>query len=169
MHIYGRVGWDKKNMHDAHISTTLRSLHDAVLDIVGMMNGPQRDELMIRAAGIRVDQVLFPLLVLAARYGPLGVVDLAGRVGRDYTTVSRQIDRLEALGLVERLAAPHDRRLRLVAATAAGEAMNARIDAARERILRAGFADWEASDVSELARLMTRFAETMRNSEKGAA
>ena len=144
------------------MSATLRALHDAVLDIVGMMNGPERDEMMIRAAGIRVDQVLFPLLVLAARFGPLGVVDLAGRVGRDYTTVSRQLDRLESLGLVERSAAPHDRRVRLVAATPAGKAMNDRIDAARERILRAGFADWEAGEVDDLARLMTRFAGAMR-------
>ena len=76
MHIYRRGEAGKKNMQDAHMSEMLRTLHDAVLDIVGMINGPELDELMIRAAGIKVDQALFPLRVLSGRYGPLGVVDL---------------------------------------------------------------------------------------------
>ena len=59
---------------------------------------------MIREAGIALDRALFPLLVVIERRGPIGVVDLAGRVGRDYTTVSRQIAKLEGLGLIERRA-----------------------------------------------------------------
>ena len=66
------------------------------------MNRPQRDEALIREAGIPLDRALFPLLVGIERFGPIGVVELADRVGRDYTTVSRQVAKLESLGLAER-------------------------------------------------------------------
>lgn len=34
--------------------------------------------------------MLFPLLVAVGRHGPVGVVELADHLGRDYTTVSRR-------------------------------------------------------------------------------
>jgi DNA-binding MarR family transcriptional regulator len=78
---------------------------------------------MVRAAGISLDRALFPLLVVIERRGPIGVVDLADRVGRDYTTVSRQVAKLEGLGLVERQAAAADRRVSHASVTAKGKAM----------------------------------------------
>ena len=152
-------------MQDTPISPRLRALHDAVLDIVGMMNGPARDELLIREAGIRLDRALFPLLVLVGRLGPLGVVELADRVGRDYTTVSRQLGRLEAQGLVERRPSDTDRRVRAMVITPAGSAMTARIDTARDRLLRAGLADWADGEIDDLVRLVRRFADAMQRDE----
>ena len=83
-----------------------------MLDIVSVMNRPARDEFLIRAAGIPLDRALFPLLVSIERFGPIGIVDLADRVGRDHTTVSRQVARLESLGLVRRQGNAADRRVR---------------------------------------------------------
>ena len=80
-----------KKVQNTHISIKLRELHGAVLDIVSAMNRPQRDDVLIKAAGIPLDRALFPLLVSVERFGPIGIVELADRVGRDYTTVSRQI------------------------------------------------------------------------------
>ena len=102
----------RKNVQDTHISDQIRVLHGALIDIVGVMNRPQGDERMVREAGIALDGALFPLLVGIERRGPIGVVDLADRVGRDYTTVSRQVAKLESLGLVERQASAADRRVR---------------------------------------------------------
>src|SRR3546814_6428928 len=88
-----------KKVQNAHISTQLRVLHSALIDIVSVMNRPQRDEAMVREAGISLDRALFPLLVGIERFGPIGVVEMADRVGRDYTTVSRQVAKLESMGL----------------------------------------------------------------------
>jgi len=151
-----------RKVQNTHIAVRLRELHGAVLDIVSAMNRPQRDEALIKAAGIRLDRALFPLLVGIDRFGPVGVVDLADRVGRDYTTVSRQIAKLERLGLAERRGSAADRRVRQAAITAKGKAMTGRVDAAREKIGRAVFRSWEARDVDELARLMRRFADAMK-------
>jgi DNA-binding MarR family transcriptional regulator len=151
----------RKSVQTTHISRQLRVLHGAVLDIVAAMNRPQRDEFLIRAAGIRLDRALFPLLVGIERFGPIGIVDLAERVGRDYTTVSRQVARLEGLGLVRRQSSAADRRVRQAAVTAKGKAMTDLVDAARERIVRGILASWNARDVEALVRLMRKFADAM--------
>src|SRR5215470_15501508 len=121
----------RKRVQNTHIREQIRALHEALIDIVSVMNRPQRDEMMVREAGISLDRALFPLLVVIERRGPIGVVDLADRVGRDYTTVSRQVARLESLGLVERQAAATDRRVSQATVTAKGKAMTVAVDKAR--------------------------------------
>jgi DNA-binding MarR family transcriptional regulator len=146
-------------MRAAPLSTTLNELHTAILDIVAVINGPQRDRIIIEEAGITLDRVLFPLLVHIYRLGPIGVVDVADRVGRDYTTVSRQLDRLCRLGLIKRRKASRDARIREAEVTPAGRTMNEAIDAARERLLRATFASWDPAEIVTLSELMRRFAD----------
>ena len=153
----------RKKVQNTYIADQLRALHGAVLDIVGQINRPQRDEVLIAEAGIKLDRALFPLLVGIGRLGPIGVVELAGRVGRDYTTISRQVAKLESLGLVERNSSAADGRVREATITAKGKAMTARIDAARERIGRAIFATWDESEVDALVRLMRKFADAMQD------
>lgn len=140
----------------------MRDLHGVLIDIVSVMNRPQRDEAMVREAGIALDRALFPLLVMVERLGPIGIVDLADRVGRDYTTVSRQVTKLESLGFVERRAGATDGRVREAVVTAGGKALTDRIDMARETMARTIFADWSEQDVTDLVRLMRRFADAVQ-------
>lgn len=154
----------RKKVQNTHISRQLRALHGAVLDIVGAMNRPQQDEMLIREAGIPLDRALFPLLVGIERFGPIGVVDMADRVGRDYTTVSRQVAKLESLGLVARQDSARDRRVREAVVTPKGKAMTDLLDAARERLGRAIFETWDAHDIDELVRLMRKFADALKDS-----
>lgn len=151
----------RKNVQNTHTADQLRQLHGAVLDIVAVMNRPQRDEVLIKEAGIALDRALFPLLVGVERFGPIGVVEMADRVGRDYTTVSRQIAKLESLGLVERRGSAADGRVREAVITAKGKTMTDRVDAAREKIGRAIFKTWDPRDIDDLARLMRKFADAI--------
>jgi DNA-binding MarR family transcriptional regulator len=152
----------RKSVQITHIREQIRALHEALIDIVSVINRPQRDEMMVREAGISLDRALFPLLVVIERRGPIGVVDLADRVGRDYTTVSRQVAKLEGLGLVERQAAAADRRVTQATVTAKGKAMTDAVDKARERIVGAMFATWDDRDVKELVRLARMFADALK-------
>ncbi len=151
-----------KNVQNTHINTRIRELHGALVEIVGVMNRPQRDEAMVREAGISLEGALFPLLVLVERLGPIGVVELADRVGRDYSTVSRQVAKLESLALVDRQANANDRRVRETVITEKGKVMTDRIDEARERLGQAIFATWDDQDVDDLVRLMRRFADELK-------
>jgi DNA-binding MarR family transcriptional regulator len=155
----------RKNVQNTHNSPQIRALHGALLDIVSAMNRPQNDERMVREAGIPLDRALFPLLVGIERFGPIGVVDMADRVGRDYTTVSRQVAKLESLGLVERQAGTIDRRVREAIVTPKGKTMTDAVDAARERLAGAIFSTWDEHDVTELIRLMRKFADAVKGDE----
>jgi len=159
----------RKKVQNTHISAQLRQLHAAMLDLATLMNQPQRDEVLIREAGIPLDRALFPLLVLIERFGPIGVVDLADRVGRDYTTVSRQVAKLESLHLIERRAGATDRRVREAAIAPKGKAMTDAVDAARDRIGRAVFSTWEPNDIADLVRLIRKFADAVKDEPQGDA
>lgn len=152
-----------KSVQNTHISTYLREMHGALLDIISVMNEPQRDEVLLKEAGVTLDRALFPLMVGVQRFGPIGVVDLANRTGRDHTTVSRQLAKLESLGLVERQLSSTDRRVRKVVVTPEGKAMNDHFDAARQRLGLAVFDTWEEGELETLARLMIKFAAAIKN------
>lgn len=151
----------RNKVQNTHISAQLQDIHGAMLDIASAMNRPQRDEALIEAAGIPLDRALFPLLVGIGRFGPIGVVEAADRAGRDYTTVSRQVAKLEELGLIKRQASATDGRVREAVITPKGRAMTNLVDAAREKMGRAIFETWPSSEVETLARLMRKFANAL--------
>lgn len=145
--------------HRRHL--VFRRLHESVVDLVALMNMPQRDDELIDAAGVDLDRALFRLLVAVQRFGPIGVVELAERAGRDHTTVSRQVAKLAELGLVERRPSPADRRVKEAVITGAGRRVTDAIDAARLRLIDSAFADWSDQDLIQFEQLMRRCVDDM--------
>lgn len=137
----------------------IRQVYGTLIDLVTLMNQPQRDSALLREAGVDLDRALFQILVGVGRKGPVGVVELATLTGRDYTTVSRQVTKLESLGLIVRQPSAADKRVSEATITEPGREMIARIDTARERIAKTLFTDWSERDIQELARLLRRFAD----------
>ena len=149
-------------MQNTHNSRrVLHALHEALIDVVGFFNRPQNDAILVREAGVSLDRALFPLLVLIERRGPLGVGELADWVGRDYTTVSRQLAKLEGLGLVARRPGKADARVTEAVVTEKGRAISDMLDAARERLGRKALGGWSKTDLAEFARLLRQFADTL--------
>lgn len=155
----------KRKVQDTRISEQIRGLHAALLSIGDAMNRPANDKRLMGEAGISLNRALFPLLVRIERLGPIGIVDLAARVGRDYTTVSRQVAKLESIGLVKREADSRDRRIHEAVVTPEGKAMTAALDAARDRLGRMFFAKWSERDFGELVRLVHKFAQQLGSIE----
>lgn len=141
----------------------IRGLHHTLVDLVVLMNRPQRDSALLQEAGVSLDRALFPLLVVVERKGPVGVVELGDFVGRDYTTVSRQIAKLASLGLITRRPSKADHRVREAVITAKGKEVTSAIDSARERLATLLFAKWSKRDLKDLARLMRRFADDLQS------
>ncbi|MGG5928662.1 MarR family winged helix-turn-helix transcriptional regulator [Salmonella enterica] len=154
---------ENKNVQDTHISEQMKTLHGALIRIVSTLNQPRNDEKLIADAGIQLDRALFSILISIERLGPIGVVELAECAGRDYTTVSRQVAKLEKLGLVIRQHNVIDRRIREAVISPTGKAMTERIDAAREQMGNAVFKDWSQDELDIFVRLMQKFANAMDN------
>ncbi|MTV40090.1 MarR family transcriptional regulator [Duganella radicis] len=136
-------------------------MHDALLDIIGFMSRPEPDVELMSAMAMPLERALLPLLVRIDRRGPIGVVELADLVGRDYTTVSRQVARLDELGLVVRRAGTRDKRVREAEVTELGREMADAIDRMREELVGELMADWTNAERRDLARLLKRMAADM--------
>jgi DNA-binding MarR family transcriptional regulator len=139
----------------------IREMHEALLDIIGFMSRPEPDVTLMSEMAMPLERALLPLLVRIDRRGPIGVVELADVVGRDYTTVSRQVARLDELGLVVRRAGTRDKRVREAEVTEAGREMADAIDRMREELVGELMADWTNAERRDLARLLKRMASDM--------
>lgn len=155
-----------KNVQNTRTSSLLRDLHGALVEITVAMNRPQRDEELIQEAGIALDKALFKLLVAVDRLEPVSVVELAERMGLDHSTVSRQISKLESLGLIARQPSATDGRVREAVLTETGRTTTDMVDEARQRLFRDIFETWEDKDVADLVRLMDRFAKAFQDGPK---
>ncbi|HCD8029469.1 TPA: winged helix-turn-helix transcriptional regulator [Klebsiella aerogenes] len=149
-------------MQDAHNNYDITDFHGALLDIISVMNQPLRDEQILQAAGVQLEQMLFPLLVAVWRYGPVGVVELADHLGRDYTTVSRQVKKLEAQGLACKQANAKDRRISEVMLSEKGQRMIDAIAVARRRLMNQVLAEWSQDEVLALFRLTRKYANSLQ-------
>ncbi|MGZ5890899.1 MAG: MarR family winged helix-turn-helix transcriptional regulator [Hyphomicrobium sp.] len=136
-------------------------LGGALLDLIGFLNSPRRDEALLSEAGVSLDRALFPLLVALGARGRLAIAELADLVGRDHTTVSRQIAKLESLDLVDRCETETDRRRREAQLTEEGARIVRAIGAARRRLLSSVLADWSETDRSALADNLGRFVDAL--------
>lgn len=164
--------WERSRryVHDTYIiiggsmsqPDPLKELHEALLQIVGVLNRPQGDNVILTRAGVSLDTALFPLLVRVSMQRNLTIGELADQVGRDYSTVSRQVGRLQALGLVHSELSQADRRRRLLGVTAAGKNTIKKIDRARSSVMSEALDGWSRDEIAELARMTTRLAAAMR-------
>src|SRR5579875_26958 len=87
-------------MNQQNEPKTVRQFYSALFDLIGLLNQPQRDLVLLQEADVSLDRALFQLLVTIERHGSVSIVELAGLVGRDHSTVSRQIAGLKRLDLV---------------------------------------------------------------------
>ena len=149
-------------MQYAHNDYDITEFHGALLDIIGVMNQPARDEQLLHAAGVQLEQLLFPLLVAIGRRGPIGVVELADNLGRDYTTVSRQVKKLEAQGLAHKQPNAHDRRISEVTLSEQGQAIFAQIARARQKLMNQVLANWSPEEVQALFTLTRKYADSLQ-------
>lgn len=149
-------------MQYAHNKYDITEFHGALLDIIGVMNQPVRDEQLLQAAGVKLDQILFPLLVAIGRCGPVGVVELADNLGRDYTTVSRQVKKLEAQSLAHKQPNAQDRRISEVTLSEQGRAIFDAIAVARQKLMNQVLATWSPEEVAALFHLTRKYADSLQ-------
>lgn len=85
----------------------------ALIDLVSIINRPDRDKKMIADAGVNLEAAAFRVFVGIEHLQPTSVGDLAAMMGKNYSSVSRQIDKLETAGLVYTYPSSSDSRIRV--------------------------------------------------------
>jgi DNA-binding MarR family transcriptional regulator len=103
-----------------------------------------------------LDAAGYVLLATLTEVGPLRANDLAEHFGVDKSSISRQVQRLERLGFLDRREDDTDRRAQLLAVTPKGKRRLAVASKARRLRFRARLDSWNSADVRDLARLLRR-------------
>ena len=147
-------------MHDTHL---FDGLAHALIDLTGAMNSPRQDDVLLEEAGTTLDRALFPLLVRIGISEAIGVVELAQQVGRDHSTVSRQLTKLDDLGLVKRRPGEHDQRVREAVITNKGVRLVSSLTEARRRLMGKLFDGWTKEELTTLVQLNRRLADEMKD------
>lgn len=114
----------------------------ALVDLFSIINRTDRDKKMIATAGVNLEAAAFRVFGGIAHLQQTSVGDLAVILGKNYSSISRQIDKLEAAGLVRTYPSSSDSRIRMSELTKHGEEINSIISLTRQRIMREALADW---------------------------
>lgn len=118
-------------------------------------------DLRLQEIGLNLSEA--SVLAKAQESGPAMQADLAKHMGVGRAAMGSVVDSLEARGLVERQPKPGDRRVWLVASTAAGEEVAKQINKIDESLraeLRAGISRKERR---ELTQLLNRLRDNVAN------
>jgi len=123
-----------------------------------------RDAYDCRLAPLGLNLSTASLLSYVADFGPVNQTRVAEHLGQGRAVTGTQIDKLEALGLVERRPDASDRRVWLVAITRAGTDLATSI-ADVDRIFRAELREGiSRSDRQTLASLLVRLHDNIHRS-----
>jgi DNA-binding MarR family transcriptional regulator len=145
-------------VHNARMNDWSDDIHAVFLRLSGFMNRPDLDAAFLARAGVKLDRALFPLLSRIGLFAPISVVELANIAGRDHSTVSRQVAKLEAQGLIDRCPAADDQRVRLLTPSKSGQAMLREFANTRRKFLAQQLSDWPDEDRIQFLNLLEKFA-----------
>lgn len=132
---------------------------DALEHEIGVMIRRAKRVVTARAAQVHPD--LYPasylMLGLLRDRGQLRASEVCDVFAIDKGAVSRQVQHVVELGLVERTADPDDRRASLLALTEMGRERLAVVDERRRDLLRQRVDDWADSDLADLVATLARY------------
>jgi DNA-binding MarR family transcriptional regulator len=122
-------------------------------------NQPRTHELLLQAAGVRVDRAGAALLYkLHHAKGALRVSELAELLGIDAPGVTRKVQQLERLGYVSIETDADDKRAKRVALTPSGDQTLQRVkEAGKERLVRL-LDGWTKEEIEELTTSLGKLA-----------
>lgn len=136
-------------------------IFDSLYEIVTFFNRPRQDKAFLQKAGVELDPALFPIVVRVGVHKKIGVGELADQLGRDYSTVSRQVDKLETLHLVTSAASKADKRVREIQLSPPGKTLVAKIGKARRALMAEALANWDAASLAALQSSLQRLAQSL--------
>jgi DNA-binding MarR family transcriptional regulator len=137
------------------------AFQDLVDLLIASVRSPRQRGRVLRAAGVSLSGAGLNGLALVRRQGSITVSDLASRLEIDPSTASRQIHRLERLGLVTRSSDAADRRIARLTTTAKGRKLLDRVREVSLNDFDVVLGTWSETDRTRFAELLDRFREEL--------
>lgn len=129
----------------------------------------QRIHLSTSDGDVNLERSAYGIMCKLADEGPQRLGALASTFGLDPSTITRQVQALEEIGLASRTSDPRDRRASILDLTSAGHDVLDRTRSHRRARLRHALSDWAEQDLDDVARLLQEFNLSLdRLLEQGA-
>jgi DNA-binding MarR family transcriptional regulator len=137
-------------------------LIDSLVSIVSFFNQTDKDKNFIKKAGVDLEATSFQIFVTIGRMQPTNVTNLANLLGKSYSSVSRQVDKLENKKLVTTKNSETDARNRLIQLTEDGEKLKKILDDTRLKQFDLALKDWSDSEKADLLESLQHLAKTLK-------
>ena len=125
--------------------------------ITVLLRRVQRIHLSTTTGDVNLERSAYGIMCKLADEGPQRLGALATAFGLDPSTITRQVQALEEIGLAVRKTDPSDRRASILDLSASGrEALDSTRTLRRARLQKA-LSDWSESDLTEFGRLLKEF------------
>ncbi|MFB4310040.1 MarR family winged helix-turn-helix transcriptional regulator [Actinomadura sp. GTD37] len=142
----------------------------ALSRVAHMLTRARQHDRTVAAAGVPVERAAVPVLrALADGGGPMRPGELAARLAVEAPHVTRQVQRLERAGYVERVPDPADGRCRRIGLSESGRAAVESIRAAGRNWIADALAGWTPADRERLAGLVHRMVDDFAAHSDGFA
>ncbi|NUR07635.1 MAG: MarR family transcriptional regulator [Nocardioidaceae bacterium] len=109
------------------------------------------------AGEVNLERSAYGIMCQLADEGPQRLGALAIAFGLDPSTITRQVQALEEIGLAERSTDPSDRRASILALTDQGREVLDSTRSRRRSRLREALSDWPGGDLADFGRLLKEF------------
>lgn len=145
---------------DAH-EEAIADVERGLAFVVRYGNLPRVRERLIARAGIAVEPAGYAVLTRIDAEGEARLSELAGLLGVDASTLSRQVKQLLREGYLARASDPDDGRAAILRLTRRGRQAVERSRVARRAALEELLADWSPQDRRRFGDLLVRFADAL--------
>ncbi|MQY08604.1 MarR family winged helix-turn-helix transcriptional regulator [Actinomadura macrotermitis] len=138
----------------------IAEIERALTRVAHLLTRVRQHDRTVAAAGVPVDRAAVPLLRLLADNGePMRPGEIAARLAVEAPHVTRQVQRLEKAGYVDRVPDPDDRRAQRVRLRPAGADAVECVRAAGRRWMAGALAGWSPEERARLADLVHRMVD----------
>jgi len=141
------------------VSADVLELERALTRIAYLITRTRRHDRIRAVAEVPLDRAAVVILRQLADSGGMRLGELAARLAVEAPHITRQVQRLQQAGYVDRVPDPDDRRAQVVTLTAAGKAADDRLREVARGAMQAALADWAPQDVHKLATLFHRMVD----------
>jgi DNA-binding MarR family transcriptional regulator len=117
----------------------------------------QRIHLSTQGGEVALERSSYGIMCKLSDEGPQRLGALAAAFGLDPSTITRQVQSLEEMGLAFRETDPSDRRASILDLTTDGHDVLERTRAHRRAVLAEALSDWSQADLADFGRLLKEF------------
>ena len=117
----------------------------------------QRIHLSTQVGEVALERSAYGIMCKLADEGPQRLGALASAFGLDPSTITRQVQALEEIGLASRQVDPSDRRASLLDLSPEGTQVLEPTREHRREVLRKVLSDWPEADLTDFSRLLKEF------------